>query len=152
MTPGRLNVLRVHGTRVLVDYAHNAAAVAGLMEMVRELPAARRIGVLASPGDRRDRDIEELGRLCAGLDYAILKDDADLRGREPGEVPAIIARGLAAGGMAPDRVETVLPELVAIDRALSMATEQDVVVVLADHVGPVLAHVQRMAAHRDATV
>ena len=145
MTPGRLNVLRVNGTRVLVDYAHNPAAVKGLMEMVRELPAVRHIGVLACPGDRRDEDIEELGRLCAGLDLSIVKDDVDLRGRDPGEVPALIARGLVAGGMAPDRIETVLPELDAIDRALAVATEHDVVVVLADKVGAVLAHVQRMA-------
>jgi cyanophycin synthetase len=145
MTPGRLNVLRVNGTRVLVDYAHNPAAVTGLMEMVRELPAARHIGVLACPGDRRDEDIEELGRLCAGLDLAIVKDDVDLRGRDAGEVPALIARGLVAGGMAADRIETVLPELDAIDRALAVTTEHDVVVVLADKVGAVLAHVQRMA-------
>jgi len=152
MTPGRLNVLRVNDTRVLVDYAHNPAAVAGLMEMVEELPAERHIGVLACPGDRRDADIQELGRLCAGLDHAILKDDVDLRGREPGEVPALITSGLIAGGMAPDRIETVLPEMEAIDHALAIATEHDVVVVLADRVGAVLAHVQRTASHRDAAV
>ena len=64
MTPGRLNVLRVRGVRVLVDYAHNPAAVAGLMDMVAALPAERRIGVIGAPGDRRDEDLRELGRLC----------------------------------------------------------------------------------------
>jgi cyanophycin synthetase len=42
MTPGRLNLLRVGGARVLVDYAHNPAAVAGLVEFALALPATRR--------------------------------------------------------------------------------------------------------------
>ncbi|HKP73978.1 MAG TPA: cyanophycin synthetase, partial [Longimicrobiaceae bacterium] len=57
MTPGRLNILRIGDARVLVDYAHNPAAVKGLMEMVMAIPARRRIGVVAAPGDRRDEDI-----------------------------------------------------------------------------------------------
>jgi len=143
MTPGRLNVIRVHDTRVLIDYAHNVAAVAGLMELVLAMPAARRIGVIASPGDRRNADIEALGRLCAELDYVIIKEDGDLRGRDPGEVAALIHAGLRAGGLPDDRVEVVLSELDAIDRAFAMAHAQDVVVVLADKVGETLAHVER---------
>src|SRR5688572_21105981 len=63
LTPGRLNFMRVGRGRLLVDYAHNAAAVAGLMELVNALDARKRVGVITSPGDRRDEDIRELGRL-----------------------------------------------------------------------------------------
>jgi cyanophycin synthetase len=145
MTPGRLNVLRVRGTRVLVDYAHNPAAIMGLMEMVRELPAERRIGVVAAPGDRRDPDIRELGRLCASLDHVIVKEDSDRRGRAPGETAQLIVEGLLDGGTPRENIEVILPETAAIDRALAIASEHDVVVVLADHVSDVLAHVQRIA-------
>jgi cyanophycin synthetase len=146
MTPGRLNVVRIHGIRVLVDYAHNAAAVAGLMELVTAMPAQRRIGVLASPGDRRDADIHELGRLCAELDYAIVKEDADTRGRTRGDVAQLIRAGLIEGGMEPHHIEVVIPELAAVDRAIAVATDQDVIVVLADKVRDVLTHVERLAA------
>lgn len=145
MTPGRLNVLRVHGTRVLVDYAHNPAAVTGLMEMVMELPAEHRVGVLAVPGDRRDADVRELGRLAAAFDRVVLKEDSDPRGRDPGEIAALLRQGLVSGGLDDTRIDTVLAEIDAIDRALSITTERDIVVVLADKVGDVLTHLQQLA-------
>ena len=141
----------LHFARRLAAEAKNLTIVTNCFAVAMAFSTNPTITVLACPGDRRDTDIRELGRLCAGLDHAIVKDDTDLRGREPGEVPALIASGLAAGGMPADRIETVLAEVEAIDHALRIATEHDVVVVLADRVGAVLAHVQRMAAHRDAT-
>ncbi|HEV3049826.1 MAG TPA: cyanophycin synthetase [Longimicrobium sp.] len=145
MTPGRLNLLRVGEGRVLVDYAHNPAAVQGLVEMVGELPARQRIGVITAPGDRRDEDIIGLGRLCAGLDYVIVKEDDDTRGRPRGEIASLVIDGLRQGGMHGDAIETVLNEMEAVDRALSILQPGDLLMVLADKVPPVLAHVQRYA-------
>ncbi|MGQ0714318.1 MAG: cyanophycin synthetase [Gemmatimonadaceae bacterium] len=147
MTPGRLNLIRVDGGRVLIDYAHNAAAVAGLMEMVRELPARRRIGVLAAPGDRRDEDIRAVGRLAAGLDYVIVKEDDDRRGRAAGETAQLLIDGLREGGATSDRIEIVHSELEAVDRAAAMLEPNDVAVVLADDVRAVLARVRSLPAH-----
>jgi len=146
MTPGRLNVMRVHGTRVLVDYAHNAAAVAGLMELIAAMPAREHIGVLAAPGDRRDEDLRELGRLCATLDQVIIKEDSDLRGRDQGEVARLIQEGLITGGMAKERIMTVFSERDAVERAVAMADANDVVVVLADKVNDVLATIERLSS------
>jgi cyanophycin synthetase len=145
MTPGRLNLMRVGNARVLVDYAHNPAAVEGLVEMVTEIPARRRIGVITAPGDRRDEDIRGLGRLCAGLDRVIVKEDTDTRGRPAGEVAQLVIEGLREGGMHGDSIETVLDEMAAVDHALEQAEEGDLLMVLADKVAPVLAHVQRYA-------
>src|SRR5215208_3307248 len=57
LTPGRLNLLRVRQGQVLVDYAHNPAAVEGLMDLVKRMPAQRRLGVVTAPGDRRAEDL-----------------------------------------------------------------------------------------------
>ncbi|HEY0776994.1 MAG TPA: cyanophycin synthetase, partial [Gemmatirosa sp.] len=57
LTPGRLNVLHLGQRRVIVDYAHNAAAVTGLVEFAGRLEARRRIAVVTAPGDRRDEDL-----------------------------------------------------------------------------------------------
>jgi cyanophycin synthetase len=145
LTPGRLNMLRVARGRVLVDYAHNAAAVQGLMELVQGLPARRRIGVLAAPGDRRDEDIREVGRLCGSLDMAIVKEDDDLRGREQGEIAALVVDGLVAGGMARDKIEIVHNEVAAVTRALDVMETNDIVVVLADDVRGVLEYLRPIA-------
>ncbi|HEX8696707.1 MAG TPA: cyanophycin synthetase [Longimicrobium sp.] len=146
MTPGRLNLLRVRESRVLVDYAHNPAAVGGLMEMVANIPARRRIGVIAVPGDRRDEDIREVGRLSAGLDHVIVKEDYDLRGRPPGEVAAILVEGLRQGGLRGDQIEAVRTEAEAVDRALEMLGDGELVVILADSVPTTLAQVRPHAA------
>jgi cyanophycin synthetase len=146
MTPGRLNLLRVGESRVLVDYAHNAAAVAGLMEMVANIPARRRVGVITVPGDRRDEDIREVGRLCGGLDAVVVKEDADRRGRAEGEVSRLVIEGLREGGLHGDQIEVVADEPAAVERALSRLGEGELLVVLADDVPGVLAQIRPRAA------
>jgi cyanophycin synthetase len=138
LTPGRLNLLRVRGGQVMVDYAHNPAAVEGLMDLVRRMPANRRIGVITAPGDRRDEDLRDVGRRCSGLDYVIVKEDGNLRGRARGEIARVIGEGLAEAGIAPHQVTTVLSEQEAVQRAIQEMREQDLVVVLADDVASVL--------------
>ena len=138
LTPGRMNLLRVGRGQVLVDYAHNAAAMAGLMELVSRIDAARRIGVLAGPGDRRDEDLRALGRTAAGFDYAVLKEDDDLRGRQPGEVTELLRQGLVEAGMAPDRIEIHPREPDAVARGLELLEEHDLLVILAVDVPAVL--------------
>ena len=142
MTPGRLNLMRLGGGRLLVDYAHNPSALSGLLEMVRTLPAARRIGIVAAPGDRRDEDIRALGRLAAGLDHVIVKEDADLRGRARGEVAALLFEGLRDGGHAEELIELVHDELDAVDRGIALMSDGDLVFVLADDVSRVLEHIR----------
>jgi cyanophycin synthetase len=140
LTPGRLNLLRVGrgGARVLVDYAHNAAAVAGLMDFVQHVEARRRIGVIAVPGDRRDDDVRAVGRLAAGLDRVIVKEDDDPRGRQRGEIAELLIAGLVEGGLPRDRVEVVHEELAAVDRLLAELDDGDLGIVLADDVRAVL--------------
>jgi cyanophycin synthetase len=138
LTPGRLNLLRIGQGQVLVDYAHNPAAVEGLIDLVRRMPARRRIGVITAPGDRRDEDLREVGRRCTGLDYVILKEDENLRGRQQGEIVRAIEQGLADAGIPSERVETVYTEGEAVARAVEQIGERDLVVVLADDVPAVL--------------
>ncbi|MDF1505489.1 cyanophycin synthetase [Roseisolibacter sp. H3M3-2] len=151
LTPGRLNVLRLSrgaaaGARVLVDYAHNPAAVAGLVDMVTRMPAARRLAVVTAPGDRRDEDLREVGRLCASFDAVILKEDDDRRGREPGAIAALLREGLRAGGLADAAVEEIDDEGAAVDGLLARLQAGDLGVVLADDVRGVLDRVRRAGA------
>ena len=144
LTPGRLNLLHVPRGQVLVDYAHNAAAVEGLMDLVRRTAAVRRIGVITAPGDRRDDDLREVGRRCGGLDYVVLKEDADRRGRAAGEIARVIREGLVEAGLAPDRIELVYTEPEAVARGIELMEERDLVVVLADDVRAVLGQLGPM--------
>jgi cyanophycin synthetase len=143
LTPGRLNLMRVPKGRVLVDYAHNTAAIRGLMDFVKSIDADRRIGVVAVPGDRRDEDLRAAGRLAADLDYVIVKEDADRRGREKGQVADLIIDGLRAGGLSDRQYETIFSEKDAIAQAMQQMKDNDLVVILADDVTGSLDLVRR---------
>jgi cyanophycin synthetase len=146
LTPGRLNLLRVQNGRVLVDYAHNPAAIRGLMEFVQSVDANRRIGIIAAPGDRRDEDLREVGRLASQLDYVIVKEDEDLRGREQGSAAHSIIDGLMSGGIEENRFTIIYNELEAIEHAMAQMKDNDLVVILADHVTESLDAVRQYSA------
>jgi cyanophycin synthetase len=146
LTPGRLNMMRVPKGRVVVDYAHNPAAIRGLIDFVKGVDANRRIGVIAAPGDRRDDDLREVGRIASSLDYVIVKEDQDLRGREQGGTAQFIIDGLLDGGMAEDQFETIYSEPEAIAAAMLQMQENDLVVVLADHVSESLDAVRQYSS------
>jgi len=158
MAPGRLNMFELDGYRVIVDYAHNPPAVQALGDFVdrlgepspggrQALVTGRRIGVMATAGDRRDEDIVELGRIAAHhFDAIIVREDANTRGRPRGDTAALIERGVRAGMDAGARctsVETVLDELEATRYALDMGHPGDVVVVCVDHANDVWKELQR---------
>jgi cyanophycin synthetase len=148
LTPGRLNLMRVGKGRVLVDYAHNPAAIAGLMDFVYNLDAARRIGIITAPGDRRDEDLRTVGRLSAKLDRVIVREDKYRRGREPGEVARLIIEGLKENGMTDAQIEVIYNETEGLAHALAQMEDNDLVFVLADEVPAVLAQLDRLAADR----
>jgi cyanophycin synthetase len=148
LTPGRLNLVRVGNGRVLVDYAHNPAAIAGLLEFVSGLDANRRIGIITAPGDRRDEDLLTVGRLSARLDHVIVRDDKYRRGRAPGEISRIIAEGLREGGLSEEHIDVVHDEKEALAHAMSEMKDNDLIFILADDVPAVLAQVRQLSTEK----
>ena len=146
LTPGRLNLMRVRNGRILVDYAHNPAAIAGLIEFIEGLDANRRIGIITAPGDRRDEDLLTVGRLAARLDHVIVRDDKYRRGRPPGEISRIIAQGLRDAGMSEDHIDVVHNEHVALEHAMEYMKDNDLIFILADDVPAVLEQVRQISA------
>ncbi len=130
--PGRLNFYNEHPFRVLLDYAHNAHGMEAVARTVLELAVhGRRIGVIAAPGDRRDEDILALSTAAApAFDYFILREDDDLRGRQPGEVAELLRRGLLQAGVPAERIGSrIYREADAVVNALEMARAGDLVVI-----------------------
>ena len=87
--PGRCNIYDLNGFKVLVDFAHNPAAMSALFDMARAIPAERRALCFGQAGDRTDELIRELARdaWAIDLDRVIVSELSKYyRGREPGEV------------------------------------------------------------------
>jgi cyanophycin synthetase len=95
--------------------------------------SGRRIVVLAAPGDRRDEDIHDIGRIAAGrFDRYICRRDDVLRGRKSDEVPSILRESLLAHGAPADAISAIPDEQVAVDTALREAQPGDLVLIFVD--------------------
>jgi cyanophycin synthetase len=143
--PGRFNVMD-SGATLIADYGHNPDAMRALVAAVTAMPAKRRSVVISGAGDRRDDDIREQTQILGtAFDEVILYQDACQRGREDGEVIALLRQGLS-GAPRTSHVEEIRGEFVAIDTALSRLQPGDLCLVLVDQVEEALAHLAQRVA------
>jgi cyanophycin synthetase len=151
-------MFELDGYRVIVDYAHNPPAVRALGEFADALaePSAggrqplvtgRRVGVMATAGDRRDDDIMELGRVAAQhFDAIVVREDANTRGRKRGATAALVEQGVRdamRNGARCGDVEVVLDELTAVRHVLDAGRSGDLIVLCVDHANDVWKELQR---------
>ena len=134
--PGRMNVFDEHPFKVILDYGYNPTAIEAMCRLVDQLdPQGKRICVVTLPGDRRDEDIAEAGRIVAGtFDRYICRRDDNLRGRGPDEVPQKMRAALIENGVAEAAISVIPEEEEAVDAALRMAEPNDLVLVFGDNI------------------
>ena len=132
-SPGRLNILEAHGVCVIVDYAHNPAALTALGRLIDRLRSdgGRVFGMVSIPGDRRDCDLLEMGVLAAGIfDEIMFREAPDGRGRPAGTINALMSQGALSTGIAQSCVHRLVNEVEATDACLREARPGDMVVLM----------------------
>lgn len=105
--PGRLNEFAHNGARLFVDFAHNPHSIAAVTGALAAVPAKRRFVMMAHAGDRSDDDIRGLARgaMALGPDVVMITElPGYLRGRAPGEIPAILRAECLAQGIAAENI------------------------------------------------
>jgi UDP-N-acetylmuramoyl-L-alanyl-D-glutamate--2,6-diaminopimelate ligase len=106
---------------VLVDYAHTPGALESALGAARELTRGRVICVFGAGGDRDRNKRPLMGRVVAELaDLAIVTSD-NPRSEDPAAIAAAVVDGLD--------LEVELDRRCAIERALDVAHDGDVVVI-----------------------
>jgi cyanophycin synthetase len=132
--PGRMNVYDEYPFKVILDYAHNPAAIDAMTGLSDRLDVkCRRIVVAAMPGDRRDEDILESARIIAGhFDHYICKADDRRRGRGDDEVPKMIRAELIRQGVEASAITVIPDEVEAVNAGLAMAEAGDLLLILGD--------------------
>lgn len=131
---GRAEFMELGGTRILVDYAHNPHGMTAIVDLASRLQGKRRLLVLGQAGDRDDEAIRELARAAWPLrpDRIVVKELPEmLRGRNPGEVPALLRDELLRLGAAPESVTIAGTELGGVREALAWARPGDLLILLA---------------------
>ncbi len=131
--PGRTNLIEADGIKVLIDYGHNVPALEALAELVGCIAARRRIGVASAPGNRRDEDLFTLGTLLARMHDVVYLYETDPRGRAIGDAVGLLRDGAESVG-SDCRVEIIMEEAQAVDRAFDDASAGDLLVLLIDDV------------------
>lgn len=130
--PGRLERFERGGVRIWIDYAHNPHGLGALLDAATRARGHGRLGLLlGQAGDRDDGAIRDLARTAwaAKPDHIVLKDlDGHLRGRERGDVPALLRAELLASGAREDQMDLALGETDGVDRLLAWARAGDLLV------------------------
>jgi cyanophycin synthetase len=147
--PGRFNVFDYRGATLIADYGHNPDAIQALVQAVDNMPAQKRMVVISGAGDRRDQDIRDQTKILGqAFDEVLLYQDACQRGREDGEVIALLREGLQ-GAARTTHVQDIQGEFNAIDTALSRLSPGDLCLILIDQVEEALAYItEKVTASR----
>jgi len=148
--PGRCNFHEVGDFKVLVDFAHNPAAMHALFDMAQAIPAKRRALCFGQAGDRPDDLIREMTRdaWAIGLDQVMVSELATYhRGREHGEVFGVIKDELIAAGATESLIEHHEEEIESFDAAIEWAEAGDLVIMLAlGGAAPVMERLSELGA------
>lgn len=121
-SPGRLNLYRLGSRLVIVDFAHNEAGIAAVLDVAEGLAAgaagraAPITAIVGTAGDRPDDTLRGIGRIAAQrAQRVVIKETRKyLRGRTEASVIGELRAGIAAGGVAASDVPVYESETVAL--------------------------------------
>lgn len=144
---GRMNFYKLNRGYALLDYGHNPAAVSALGKVFSQLGELKKTVIMSLPGDRSDDLLKATGlEVSQVFDEIYIKDDEDLRGRKPGEVPELVR----------DAIHLLYPDLpchvcasegVAFHSALENMRDDEIVVIFFDEFDIALSAIRRYGAH-----
>jgi cyanophycin synthetase len=143
-TPGRMNLFKFRNFELLADYAHNPAGFQVLKAYVDRVSAEHKVGIISGTGDRRDEDIQELGRIAANtFDEIIIRQDKHLRGRTEQEIIDLLMSGIKDVD-ANIPVKIIVNEKEAIDYAVRNAKKGSFITISSDVVPLALEQIQQL--------
>lgn len=132
---GRFNIYDLDGKKIILDYGHNIEGYRAILKSLKLLKKQNVIGVIGVPGDREDTIIKKIGSMCTEvMDEIIIKEDRDRRGREKGEVAALLKEGIEDAGM--NNYKIILDEEEAFKEALKLGKRGDCIIVFYEKLKP----------------
>ncbi|WP_405161025.1 cyanophycin synthetase [Nocardia sp. NBC_01499] len=127
---GRSAVYHIGERPVVVDYAHNTAALTAIGGLLRRRWGSSPVVALTLPGDRSDELVSDAAYAVGCLtDRVAVYEDIDLRDREPGEMTKLITAALCAADPSIKAVPCTGMED-AFTTALSMAAPDEPVLLV----------------------
>ncbi|QHT63857.1 UDP-N-acetylmuramoyl-L-alanyl-D-glutamate--2,6-diaminopimelate ligase [Paenibacillus lycopersici] len=128
--PGRVEAVNAgQSFAVIVDYAHTPDGLENVLKAIKEFAVGRVICVFGCGGDR-DRTKRPLMGAISGhyADYSFVTSD-NPRTEDPLRILADVEAGLLRDGVPRDRYELLADRRAAIQKAVEMASRDDVVLI-----------------------
>lgn len=124
--PGRLEVVPNHlGLKIFVDFAHSDDALQNVLETLADFKKGRIITIFGCGGDRDATKRPKMAQVSEQYsDLTIVTSD-----NPRSENPETICREILAGFTKPDSFAVELDRKLAIQKALQMATPDDLVLI-----------------------
>lgn len=125
---GRFNVYNLNGIEIILDYGHNIDGYKMVIDSLKAMKKESVTGIIGVPGDRSNKDIEEIGRLSGEYFGTIfIKEDADKRGRRDGEVAETLAAGVMKSNN--NNYKIVIDENEALREAFNQAKKGETIII-----------------------
>ncbi len=129
LSPGRLNLFRLGARVVIVDFAHNEAGIAAVLDVAQGIAAgaaartAPITAIIGTAGDRPDDTLRGIGRIAASqAQRVVIKETLKyLRGRTAESVVGELLAGVESAGREPGDVPVYSSETVALQAELNGA-------------------------------
>lgn len=149
---GRFNCFDVRGVNVILDYGHNADGYNAVLSAVKDLKKEKLYGIIGIPGDRLNESAIEIGQISAKyLDYIIVKEDKNLRGRKQGEIAQLIVDGLMRENKN-KKYEVILKEEEALMKVLNIAKKGDTIIVFFEDMKPLVKIIEDFSDARSEDI
>jgi cyanophycin synthetase len=137
-SPGRLNLFRVGPKVVIVDFAHNEAGIAAVLDVAEGIAAgaaaraAPITAIIGTAGDRPDDTLRGIGRIAAerAQRVAIKQTLRYLRGRTAESVVGELLAGVNAAGRSANEVAVYRTETEALQAELNTGNGSRVIVLM----------------------
>ncbi|MNY08283.1 Cyanophycin synthetase [compost metagenome] len=131
---GRFNLTHIGGRCIIADYAHNPAGIRAIYDTLSQMRMNRLITAASAAGDRPDEAIREMGSIIAShSDLFVIKEDENLRGREPMETAQLLRDSAVKNGLDPAEIHIVLDEKEAYHAAWQLTRPGDLLLLLHDN-------------------
>jgi cyanophycin synthetase len=140
-SPGRLNLYRLGARIVIVDFAHNEAGVAAILDVAEGIAggaagrAAPITAIIGTAGDRPDDTLRGIARIAAERTQrvAIKETQKYLRGRSRESIVGELMAGIRAAGVPTADVPVYESETAALRAELADATGKPRIILLLCH-------------------
>jgi len=141
---------------VIVDYAHSPASLAGVLDLLAPVAAARGGGLIAVFGSGGERDTAkrgQMGRLAGERTRLVVATDEDPRGEDRDAIIEEIVRGAESAGRRRDVDVLPIPDRrAAIEAAFERARPGDIVLLAGKGHEPTILYADHAVRWDEASV